>query len=115
MVHGGSPRKGQDRSEFFRDDDKSDILFSNATPEQSGLPICALSVCRQSQSTGDTNDMRARLEVNQTKAQNAPDTSALAGLDQLITTAVVFLAVFLLGRFFASRVQLPFSNPDGIV
>lgn len=59
--------------------------------------------------------MRARLEVTQTKAQNAPDTSALAGLDQLITTAVVFLAVFLLGRFFAGRVQLPFSNPDGIV
>lgn len=34
---------------------------------------------------------------------------------QLILTAAVFLAAFILGRFLAGRVALPFSNPEGIV
>ena len=59
--------------------------------------------------------MQQKLEINHETAHDAPAAPASSGPGPLIITAAAFLAVFILGRFLASRVELPFSNPEGIV
>jgi len=59
--------------------------------------------------------VQQKLVVDEATGHNAPAAPAVATLGHLIIEAAGFSAVFLLGRFLAVRVRLPFSNPDGII